>query len=324
MPIRIPRAVGVLAAVALLTSASTASAKTKSADLRVVASDGTELANLIQYTSTARIPTDKHARCFGPGTGGSGNPFTLQGATALGAVRDAMPAAPGLRPLSVSDHYLDTIGPAVCAIGGLQPPSSGYWDLRVNHADSTVGGGQAVHAGDQVLWWETPTYPPGDELRLDLPVGARPNVPVQVTVFGYDATTGKKHPVQGATVDFAALPTDANGQTNVLFTAEGSAKVQARLAGDVPTTAYRVCVKNNVSTCPAAFGRKIHGSRRDDRIATTPGDDTIDAAGGDDTVNIRKGGDDAVQCGGGKDRVIARPGDHGDKIGDSCERVIRR
>jgi len=328
MPIRIVRAVGVLAAFALLATASTsaASPQTTGADLRVVASDGTELANLIQYTSTTRIPTDKHAKCFGQGTGGSGDPFTLKGATALGVVRDAMPAAPGLRPLSISDHFLDSFGPGVCSIGGHEPDAQagGYWDLRVNHADSSVGGGQKIAEGDSVLWWETPSYPPGDELALDVPPSAQPDVPVQVTVSGYDATTGEPHPVQGATVDFGTAPTDANGHTNLLFTAPGTGAVQARDGADVPSPSYAVCVKVNVLHCPVAFGRTIHGSPAADRIVTTPGDDAIDAGGGDDTVNIRPGGADSVDCGGGHDRVITRLGDHDDEIANSCEKVIRR
>jgi hypothetical protein len=325
MPIRIPRAAGA-AAVAFLAIASSAAAspKTNGVDLRVVAGDGTELANLIQYTSTTRIPTDKHAKCFGPGTRGSGDPFTLRGATALGAIRDAMPVAPGLRPLSITDHFLDSFGPGICAIGGLQPPSTGYWDLRVNHADSTIGGGQPVADGDEVLWWEASNYPPGDELALDVPAGATPGLPVQVTVLGYDVDTGVSHPEQGASVDFAALPTDANGHTDVTFPTPGTAGVQARRSGDIPTTTYQVCVKANADHCPAAFGREIHGSRRGDHVATTPGDDFIDAAGGEDTVNIRKGGRDIVGCGGGSDRVVATKGDHDDKIGKSCEKVIRR
>ncbi len=319
------RAAGAIAvAVSLACAAGASASKTVPVDLRVVASHGNELANVVQYTTTTSVPTDKHANCFGPGSGGSGHPFKLKGPTALGAVADAVSGAPGLRPLSITDHFLDSFGPGICGIGGHETTANAYWDLRVDHVDSQVGGGQAVARDDSILWWESPDFPPADELGLKISPQAAPNDPMQVKVSAFDPDTGERSPVAGATVDFASAPTDADGHTLVTYPASGNAGVRARLAGAIPTATYEVCVKANPSNCPKAFGRSIHGSGRPDHIKGTPGSDQIDAAAGDDRVDIRRGGKDIVDCGPGKDVVITHGGKGHDRIGASCEKVSRR
>ena len=70
------------------------------------------------------------ADCFGPGTGGAGAEVTLQGPTALGAVWSTRPRPTrDLRPIWVTDAF--SFGLGLCAIGGKEPPSSGFWYLKV-------------------------------------------------------------------------------------------------------------------------------------------------------------------------------------------------
>ena len=96
-----------------------AAASTKGADLRVVNTAGKTLAEFRQYTGPTTVKTRPGANCFGQGTGGSGDRVTMAGATALGIVRDALGADHALRPLSVTDAFVDDgFGLGVCGIGG--------------------------------------------------------------------------------------------------------------------------------------------------------------------------------------------------------------
>jgi Ca2+-binding RTX toxin-like protein len=61
--------------------------------------------------------------------------------------------------------------------------------------------------------------------------------------------------------------------------------------------------------------------RQADRITGSLLSDFIDAARGNDVIDVRGGGKDTVNCGPGRDLVRAN---RGDRIGHSCERVIRR
>jgi len=54
-------------------------------------------------------------------------------------------------------------------------------------------------------------------------------------------------------------------------------------------------------------GRRITGSRGNDRIVGTPGDDVIFCGDGDDRV-LGRGGDDYIDCGSGNDTVNSGPG----------------
>ena len=106
-------------AVSLLLS-SPALAETRGVDLRVVNTGGRTLVELRQYTGAVTIDTDPHAECFGEGTGGSGDRVKLASPTALGAVRDVLPSAADLRPLSVTDAFADQgFGLGVCGMMNL-------------------------------------------------------------------------------------------------------------------------------------------------------------------------------------------------------------
>ena len=316
-------AVGALFA-CILVSASGASAATQGADLRVVTTGGRTLAEFRQYTGTVDIRSDPGADCFGQGTGGSGNRVRVTGPTALGAVRDALETDTDLRPLSVTDTFVDDgFGLGVCGIGGFESQGSSFWYLKRNHVGAQVSGSQLqVHQGDHILWYLSPTFPPPAELALTAPSRARPNVPYQVTVYSY-ADDGTRTPATGASVTHASQLTDANGHTMVR-SSTGADLLRATRAKSIPSNQVKVCVNADLSKCPSSPGLRIVGSKRPDGIGGTRGPDSIAARGGNDVINLIAGGHDGVGCGDGTDRVIVAAGDHDDNIGSTCEQVVER
>jgi hypothetical protein len=302
---------------------ATASARSVGADLRVEATNGTVLADVIQYTSPANVKADPNAKCFQGGTGGSGKRVKVPNPTALGLLADALRNVAALRPLSITDEF--SFGLGLCGIGGVEPKNNDqFWYLKRNHVGSQVGGDQLkVHDGDQILWYLAPGFPVGDELALKLPARAKPGTPVTATVVGY-GDHGKRVPVKGAKLPFAQGPTDASGHATLAFPNAGTERVQAKHTGDIPSNVVTVCVKADLSKCPAREGRRIFGSPGPDRIRTPSGSDRIAARGGDDRIALKAGGADRVNCGPGSDVVVARQGDRDDRIGRSCEKVIRK
>jgi hypothetical protein len=311
-----------IAALLLLPAAASA---TKGVDLRVVNAAGKTLAEQRQYTGSVRIRTDPHANCFGQGTGGSGNRVQVRGATALGAVRDGLEWDRDLRPLSVTDAFLDDgFGLGVCGIGGFKSQGSSFWYLKGDHVGSQVSGSQLeLHQGENVLWYLSPGFPPPPELRLTAPASAQPNVPYQVTVYSY-ADDGTRNPAAGAMVTGAAQPTGSAGHTMVTSPAAGTDTLRATRGRNIPSNRVEVCVNQDLSSCPDAHGRRIFGSALADQIRGTRGWDAINAGPGRDAVDLRDGGQDRVACGGGRDEVILDRGDHDDQIAPSCERVVRK
>jgi Ca2+-binding RTX toxin-like protein len=249
----------------------------------------------------------------------------VNGATALGAVRDGLAWDRDLRPLSLTDAFLDDgFGLGVCGIGGFKAQGSSFWYLKTHHAGSQVSGSQLrVQSGEDVLWYLAPSFPPPPELRLQAPVRARPDVPYQVTVYSY-ADDGTRTPAAGARVTGAAAPTGAAGHTMVTSTQEGTDTLRATRGQNIPSNRVQVCVDSDPSRCPQAHGKRIIGTVRGDVIRGTPGWDAITALGGNDQVYLLGGGRDGVNCGSGNDEVIVRRGDGNDRIAATCERVLRR
>ena len=269
-------------------------------DLRVVDTDGFTMAQQTQFTDTVTVKTSPEADCFGP-PGGSGAEVTLNGPTALGAVWDASEADADLRPIWLTDQF--GFGLGLCAIGGKVPPSSGFWYLKVNHVGSQVGGDQAVvNSGDDVLWYLTPNFPPGDELELLGPELAKPGEPFQVQVVSY-TDSGDRSPAQGVLVSGAFEPTDANGFTTVTTSSEGNFSLQATRGIDIPSNVLDVTVNAELDPCATAVADEIVGSGKRDKIVGTEMPETITARGGKDRVNSVGGCADVVDCGSGKDKA---------------------
>ena len=289
------------AIVLLALLAPAASAAPVSVDLRVVDTAGFTMAEQTQFTDTVTFRSSPEANCFGPGTEGSGENVTIQGPTALGAVVDASQADSDLRPIWVTDHF--DFGLGLCAIGGKEPTSSGFWYLKVNHVGSQVGGDQAVvKTADQVLWYLAPEFPPPDELELVAPTQARPGEPFQVTVFSY-ADDGTKSPAAGAVVSGAFEPTGADGTTTITPPAEGTFPLQARRGSDIPSNVVNLTANSELDPCAAEVAEEIIGTRKREKINGTPGPDAVTARGGKDRVRVAGGCSDVVDCGSGRDKA---------------------
>jgi hypothetical protein len=325
MPIPVLRArvavVG-LALAATMSLVSAAEAKTVPADLRVVDSDGTVLAEQTQYTSTedVKVKTDKQADCFGPGTGGSGDKAPVPGGTAFAQLVDGGRVDRDLRPLSVSDNF--DFGLALCGIGKAISPQTGFFYLKTDHVASQVAGDQTmVGKGDEILWFLIEDFndPVPDELVLSAPSKAQPGADVTVKVTAY-ADDGTKSPAEGVTVTGADAPTDAAGKTTVPADADVLTLTATR-EGSIPSNDEVICT-SKPADCPPGYESTIAGTGGDDKIKTGKAAERVLAGGGDDRITASGGGNapDLVKCGGGEDKVTGY-GKSGPTKFAGCEKV---
>jgi hypothetical protein len=307
-----PAAACALALFALLAFAGAAAAATVPSDLRVLTTDGKVLADQRQYTTTTQVKTSPRADCFGQGSGGSGQPARVPGATALGLLIDASQTDGDLRPLLVSDHF--DFGLALCGIGGNVARDNASWYLKVNHKNPQLGGDQVdLHQGDDVLWYLAPGFPYPDEISLVAPVRTEKGGLFTVHVFAY-GDDGKRSPLAGAKVTGADLPTNADGETTVRLTR--STTLVARHGDDIPDSA-KVCVG---AGCAPRARLAIIGTDHRDVIDGTSGDNQVRGRGGRDRIDVRGGGTDTVDCGAGRDVVLLGNEDHARR----CEVQSRR
>lgn len=229
----------VLVAAAVAAVAAARPARGVPAELRVVGSGGKILAEEKLTTGTTTAPTSPKATCLGAGTGGSGKPATIHGATALGLLGQAAKSERALQPLLITDHF--DFGLGLCGVGGsVGSEKTGLsWYLKVNHKDPELGGDSVkLRAGDEVLWALAP-YPYPDELALRAPGRATAGKPFAVRVFSY-ADDGTRTPAAGVKVTGASGPTGADGRTTV--TLDGPKRLIARHGGDIPSNRGAVCV----------------------------------------------------------------------------------
>jgi hypothetical protein len=318
----------VAAVVVSLVVAESAAAATHWADLRVVTHTGRTLAEFRQYTGSTTVHATKQAKdCFG--TRSSGKRYRLEGSNALGIVKDATASDSDLRPLVLSDAFVDDgFGLGVCSIGGFETVGFSYWDLIRNNLAATTGAEFVpVQNGDEVLWYFTSGSEPSSgprELELKAPASADPGGAFTAKVVR--VAKGKSSPASGVGVFDGTRrlgTTDSDGELRVRL--GSSAVLQAQgTPSDIPSNHVRVCVSADGGRCPSAHGALIYGSAHADRVNGTRGWDRVKARGGGDVVDLRRGGRDRVSCGGGRDLVILDRGDRNDRIASSCERVRRR
>jgi len=236
-------AVCALALTLTLVLTAGASAKGFKAQLRVVGSGGKVLVEKPVATATTAVETSPKAECFGKGSGGSGDPVTIKGNTAMGLLARASKLVASLRPLLISDSF--DFGLALCGIGSSVAKGSSSWYLKVNHKSLSVSGDAAIiHPGDEVLWalakTEAPDYEYPEELVLTGPNGSvKAGVPFTVRVSSYDEK-GKSKPQAGVKVSGASAPTGADGRTTVTLTKP--AKLIAKATGEIPSAREPVCV----------------------------------------------------------------------------------
>jgi hypothetical protein len=231
-------AVCLLALSLTLAFASAASAKGFKAELRVVGAGGKVLAEKPIATATTTVKSSPKAECFGKGSGGSGDPVTIKGNTAMGLLAHASKSTPALSPLLISDSF--DFGIALCGIGSSVAKGNASWYLKINHKSLSVGGDSAIiHPGDEVLWDLAPSYPYPDELVLEGPNKTKAGMPFTVRVFSYDEN-GKSKPAKGVMVTGASDPTGADGRTTV--TLSKPSRLIARAAGEIPSARLPVCI----------------------------------------------------------------------------------
>lgn len=221
-----------------LAFAAGASAAGFKAELRVVGAGGKVLAERPVATATTKVKTSPKAECFGKGSGGSGNPVTIKGNTAMGLLAAASKTTSALSPLLISDHF--DFGIALCGIGQSVAKGKASWYLKINHKSLSVGGDAAViHPGDEVLWDLAPSFPYPDELVLEGPDTAQAGKPFKVRVLS-DDEKGKSKPAAGVKVTGASAPTGADGRTTVTLTKP--TRLIARAAGEIPSAREPVCI----------------------------------------------------------------------------------
>ena len=316
------------AVIVSLFAAGSAAAATHWADLRIVAHTGRTLAEFRQYTGSTTVRSTKDQEdCFG--TRSSDKRYRLEGSNALGIVKDAMASDADLRPLVLSDAFVDDgFGLGVCSIGGFETVGFSYWDLIRNDLAATTGAEFVpVQNGDEVLWYFTSGSEPSSgprQLELKSPASADPGDAFTAKVIriakGDSSAAGGVGVFDGTR---RLGTTNSDGKLRVRL--GSSAVLQARgTAADIPSNHVRVCVSAVAGRCSSAHGALIYGSAHADRINGTRGWDRINARGGGDVVDLRGGGQDRVNCGGGRDQVILDRGDRNDEIAPSCEHVSRR
>jgi hypothetical protein len=236
-------AVCALALSLTLAFAAGASAKGFKAELRVVGAGGKVLAEQPIATATTTVKTSPKAECFGKGSGGSGDPVTIKGNTAMGLLAHASKSIAALSPLQISDSF--DFGLALCGIGSSVAKGKSSWYLKINHASLSVGGDAAIiHPGDEVLWDLAPSFPYPDELVLEGPNKAKAGMPFTVRVFSYDEK-GKSKPAKGVKVTGASALTGADGRTTV--TLSMPSRLIAQAVGEIPSARLAVCIG---SKCP--------------------------------------------------------------------------
>jgi hypothetical protein len=318
----------VAAIVVVLIAAGSAAAQTKWADMRVVTHTGRTLAEFRQYTGSTTVRSSPKADCFGSPS--SRKRYRLHDPNALGIVKDAMASDRALRPLWITDAFVDDgFGLGLCSMGGFETVGNSFWDLVVNHVASSTGASVTpVHDGDHVLWYFTSGSEPRSgpkELALKVPASVRPGAAFTVSVRRFTAA-GRVSPAGAVAVsagDRSLGTTGADGELRARLSQSATLEATGT-ANDIPSNHVAVCVKSGGSRCPNAHGAEVYGSEHRDGIKGTRGWDRISARGGGDVVNIRSGGRDRVNCGGGRDEVIVDGGDRDDHIASSCERVSRR
>ena len=286
-------------------------------DLRVEAG-GTVLTSSSFLTDTHSFPTDK----IQPACGGSGQPRSVVGATAIGLLGSGAEIDGDLRPVRISDKF--SFGLLLCGVGQFLASDSAFWLYKVNHVAPEVGADTfKLAGGEDVVFYLQDTARnrnTGDELVVDAPARTRPGqVEVTVSAYGFN---GARKPAAGARVFLggASATADATGRARVAATESGY--LRAGREGDIPSAPVRVCVADDLADCPALRGKRIYGTVAADRLTGTPGADVIRSGARNDNVDVRGGGNDRVRCGtGGRDRVRM---DGRDRATRDCEIVNGR
>jgi Ca2+-binding RTX toxin-like protein len=259
-----------------------------------------------------------------PACNGSRGSDTLRGPTALGLLDYADNTNRRLRPLEATKFDFGTM---VCGLGGFRASGADrYWLVKVNHADSQIGGAHRLRSGDEVLWYLVDNVTgqnTGQELVLEAPARAVPGETVSVRVLAF-TPQGVGTPAPGASVAFGqnAVTTGPDGRATFTTGSDGRLALRATRGNDIPASPLSICVNSDLAACPSLRGLRIVGTNRPERLFGGAGGDTVVGRGGNDRIDIRRGDIDRADCGGGRDVVFMSRGV--DRADRDCERVIRR
>jgi hypothetical protein len=143
-----------------------------------------------------------------------------------------------------------------------------FWSFWLDNKEAGSGACEAeLHSGDSVLFFvgcfgleakECPTPPNASGvLGVEAPATVEANRSVIVTVLSYPVAGGSPSPAIGATVvgggNANALPTNAQGQTSMIFSGDGKYILHATGAAEGPTSVPGeafICVhEGNDGTC---------------------------------------------------------------------------
>lgn len=221
-------------------SAAPASAASKvPSTVRVVTTSGKILVDKKLKTGTTKVKSSSKAGCFGPGSSNASK--SLTGPTALGLLSRASEVARALRPLSITNA--SDFGLGVCGIGGFDAAPTGFWLLKVNHADSSLGAEATVlKKNDVTLWYQVADYtqPSPDELYLKARSRVKKGKKVKVRVLGFDSK-GKKKPVEGASLSVGGSTTNSKGYTKVEVSKK--TRIVARKTDTIPSNRVLIKIK---------------------------------------------------------------------------------
>ena len=295
-------------ATVLVIAAPAAQGATKWADIRVVTSDGSQLADHRQYTDAVKVRTSEDATCFGESNPSSDETYSLDSPTALGTLVDAAKFDDDLDPLLITDAFFGEFGSfGVCGIGpfvGSDVFGEEYWYNANNGVGATTGPNLIPTAkGDRQLWYfATGAESSIAELVLKGPARVVAGEPFEVTVTRINPN-GSKEPAEGVSVTGDIEPTDADGKTDVIVNEQGNTRLYAGGGpDDVLSAGLFVCAANDLTSCPRRRGKRIFGTHKDDEMKGTKGPD-------------------AINCGKGRD--IVREAQKSDSISGNCEKVKR-
>lgn len=340
MSIRILTARGALTAfcamLLLSLAPSLASAKTVTAELRVLTPTRVLDPGTSYVVGEERVRTDRAADCNFGGAGGTGASYDQQPPTALGLLAAGADADRRLSPLSISDEF--GFGLAICGIGKVDDREGTFWYLKRDHRELIVGADQErIHDGDQFLVYLAPDMFPAPnpaELELRGPARARPDEAVTIRAIEHACVTDQvtfevgcsSDPAPGVEIQAGSttVTTGADGTARVTAAREGRLRLVGRRGTDIPSNRLELCVNDDRDACAARRGERIVGRSAPDRIKGSAGGDVIRARGGGDRIDIRGGGPDRVDCGPGKDRVLVERSERDDRLARDCERIRRR
>ena len=260
-----------LLACGLVGVASADAAGPATVSVRVIGSNGQPLLPLTQVT-TNETPVVKDSK----------SEDSCTGTSAAGALELATKG-------NWDGEWNKSFGYGVETLEGVSYPFTqpDYWAFWQDNKLSTTGVCDTeLNSGDNLLFFvecysETagvcPPTPP-NVLAIEVPATVEVKKPVTVTVLSYPNAGGAPEPAKGVTVegggDSNAPPTNAQGQTTLVFAGDGTYTIQAIGAAEPPTIpaeAFVCAHEGNDGTCGTTAPPESTGTTPKSTSTTTVG-----------------------------------------------------